>query len=73
MFINSIYVKITNIMLSSLSRIPPWPGIKLEKSLTLYCLLMLEKNKSPIWPTIDNNNVIEIRISKLISLLITYK
>ena len=34
-------------ILSILSRIPPWPGIILEKSFMEYFLLINEKNKSP--------------------------
>ena len=33
-------------MLSSLSKTPPWPGIKLEKSFTLNLLFIAEKTKS---------------------------
>ena len=36
------------------SNIPPWPGIKLEKSLTSKTRLTIEKNKSPRTAKIDN-------------------
>ncbi len=44
----SVYNNNTNIILSSLSNMPPCPGIILEKSLTLKCLLIDENTKFAI-------------------------
>ena len=59
MFKKNVNVNITNIMLSSLSNTPPWPGIKLEKSFTLNLLFIAEKNKSPNCPTTLKSNTTE--------------
>ena len=45
-------------MLSKRSKIPPCPGIKLEKSLILNFLLIEEKVRSPNCPMTDKNKVI---------------
>ena len=50
--------------LSKRSRIPPCPGIKLEKSLMLFSRLILLKNKSPTWEIKEINKLIKI-ISKM--------
>ena len=63
----SVYNNNTNIILSSLSNMPPCPGIILEKSLTLKCLLIDENTKSPNCPAIDK--IIVIRISTKIFIL----
>ena len=60
-------------ILSNRSKTPPWPGIKLEKSLIPYCLFICEKNKSPSCPIIDKNKVIKTSKNMLISWLITIK
>ena len=45
---------------------PPCPGIRLEKSLTLNVLLIDENTKSPSCPTIAKNNVVSINIAKVV-------
>ena len=40
-------------MESTLSKIPPWPGINLPVSLTPNRRLHQDSNKSPICPTIE--------------------
>ncbi len=57
-------------MLSNLSSNPPCPGIILPKSLTLYCLFIIEAVKSPIIPAIDVKIDIIIRIKILIFILL---
>ena len=46
-------------MLSSLSSIPPWPGIIFEKSFMPYNLFIAEKNKSPNCPIKLKNKTID--------------
>ena len=71
MLVKNVKTNITNIILSILSSIPPCPGIILEKSLILYALLIAEKNKSPILPTILKKSVIKVIWYILIVLDIT--
>ena len=74
-----MYVKIIvkgNIILSNLSKIPPCPGKRLEKSFNLFNLLICEKYASPkknIEATkIDKNklksninNIIDVKINEI--------
>ena len=52
-----MYANVTKIKLSIRSSIPPWPGIKLLKSLILFSLLILLNTKSPNCPIIDKSIV----------------
>ncbi len=53
-----------NNKLSNLSKIPPWPGIKLPLSFKFACRLNLETTKSPIVPVIETIKEIIIQSIK---------